>query len=144
MGGVIHPPGCLSLVAHWWMPQIGWFFMRLFLAILAISWTGHFCQFFENCKNFRVDIFFQNRSINRSFYTKIKKRHFFLMQIIFFLYLNMNHTYSRLSFEVSNMSVAQNFHFFCQFLTKIICHQVLKFSKKFRKMTWPGPIKCLK
>ena len=52
------------------------------------------------------------------FYTKIKKnqkRHFFCCKSYFF-YLNMNSTCSQLSFEVSNMSVAQNFSIFTFFV----------------------------
>ena len=109
-----------------------------------------FWIFFENFKNFRVDKFFQNRSKGGTHLyknQKNQKRHFFCCKSYFF-YLNMNSTCSQLSFEVSNMSVAQNFSnftFFCQILTKIICRpKFLKFLKNFQKMTWPGPFKCLK
>ena len=87
-GGWYTPPGGLSFAAHWWVPQIGWFFMSLFLAILELSWTGHFWNFFENFKNFCVDKFFQNRSKGGTILyksQKVEKGNFFLFQIQFFL-----------------------------------------------------------
>ena len=51
------------------------------------------------------------------FYTKIKeiKKGIFFYCKSYFFYLNINSTCSQLSFEVSNMSVAQNFLFFTFF-----------------------------
>ena len=40
------PPGRLSLSNRRWMPQMGWFFMTLFLSISERSWLGHFWDFF--------------------------------------------------------------------------------------------------
>ena len=74
--------------------------------------------FFENFKNFRVDKFFQNRSKGGTLLyknQKNQKKAFFCCKSYFF-YLNMNSTCSQLSFEVSNMSVAQNFSIFTFFV----------------------------
>ena len=109
-------------------------FLNFFLKISKIFASTHFSKIdpkgtllYKNLKN--------------------QKKAFFCCKSYFF-YLTMNSTRSQLSFEVSNMSVAQNFSiftFFCQILTKIIHRpKFLKFLKKFHKLTWPGPFKCLK
>ena len=89
MGGCDTPPlGGLSFAAHRWVPQTGWFFMSLFLAILELSWTGHFWIFFWKFQKFsRRQIFPKSiqrgdPSIQKS---KKSKKAFFLLQIIFFL-----------------------------------------------------------
>ena len=116
-GGWYTPLGGLSFAAHRWVPQTGWFFMSLFLAILELSWTGHFWIFFWKFQKFsRRQIFPKSiqrgdPSIQKS---KKSKKAFFCCKSYFF-YLNMNSTCSQLSFEVSNMSVAQNFLFFTFF-----------------------------
>ena len=119
MGGCdTPPPGGLSFAAHRWVPQTGWFFMSLFLAILELSWTGHFWIFFWKFQKFlRRQIFPKSiqrgdPSIQKS---KKSKKAFFCCKSYFF-YLNMNSTCSQLSFEVSNMSVAQNFSIFTFFV----------------------------
>ena len=45
-GGWYTPPWWFIVRCYRWVPQTGWFFMSLFLAILELSWTGHFCIFF--------------------------------------------------------------------------------------------------
>ena len=111
MGVSDTPHGRLSFAAHRWMPQIGWFFMSLFLAILEMSWTGHFWQFFWKFQKILRRQFFP-KSIQRGtlLYKNLKnqKKAFFCCKSYFF-YLNINSTCSQLSFEVSNMSVAQKF-----------------------------------
>ena len=42
MGGQIDPHCQLLYVNCCWMPQMGWFLVTLFLAILENSWGGHF------------------------------------------------------------------------------------------------------
>ena len=151
MGGCDTPPlGGLSFAAHRWVPQTGWFFMSLFLAILELSWTGHFWNFFWKFQKFsRRQIFPKSiqrgdPSIQKS---KKSKKAFFLLQIIFFLPKYEFYMFSAFIWGIKHVCSSKffNFHFFCQILTKIIRRpKFLKFLKNFQKMTLPGPFKCLK
>ena len=151
MGGCDTPPlGGLSFAAHRWVPQTGWFFMSLFLAILELSWTGHFWNFFWKFQKFsRRQIF--PKSIQRGDPSiqkfKKSKKGIFLLQIIFFLPKYEFYMFSAFIWGIKHVCSSKffNFHFFCQILTKIIRRpKFLKFLKNFQKMTWPGPFKCLK
>ena len=76
-------------------------------------------SFFKISKTFASTNFSKIDPKGGPFYTKIKKNqkmHFFCSKSYFF-YLNINSTCSQLSFEVSNMSVAQNFSIFNFFLS---------------------------
>ena len=58
-GGQKDPPGWLFYDNPWGMPQMGWFFMTLFLSILERSLVGHFWNFFlKFLKNFTSTFFF--------------------------------------------------------------------------------------
>ena len=144
------PFGGLSFATHRWVPQTGWFFMSLFLAILELSWTGHFWNFFWKFQKFsRRQIFPKSiqrgdPSIQKS---KKSKKGIFLLQIIFFLPKYEFYMFSAFIWGIKHVCSSKffNFHFFCQILTKIIRRpKFLKFLKNFQKMTWPGPFKCLK
>ena len=103
-GGVkLTPPCRLSYVNRCWMPQMGWFLVTLFVAILEKSWRGHFWNFFENFKIFHENEFFQNFRKIKNF----KKKNFLWKS--YFLYLNMNCTCSQLSFDVPCTIETQNF-----------------------------------
>ena len=72
-GGKNLPPGRLSLSNRRWMPQMGWFFMTLFLPILERSWGGHFWKLFWKFQKFWRRQFFQN-SIQRGDHSMQKSK----------------------------------------------------------------------
>ena len=115
--GVVHldPPCSFLTVVLRAMPQMSWFFVTLFLSIFNRIYQSHFLDFFSNFwKNWhRRHLMPKNFDAKLG---KIKKIHFFHNKLYFFK-LNMNSTSSQLSFEVYNVSVAQNLKFWF-FLTR--------------------------
>ena len=72
-GGQKDPPGWLSYTNPQGMPQMGWFFMTLFLSILERSWVGHFWDFFlKNQKNFTSTIFSTYNPKGGPFYASVR------------------------------------------------------------------------
>ena len=104
------PPGRLSLSNRRWMPQMGWFFMTLFLPILERSWRGHFWKLFWKFQKFWRRQFFQN-SIQRGDHSmqksKSRKSLILFCSKSPFFYLNMNYKCSKISIELSDMSYNQ-------------------------------------
>ena len=73
MGGQKDPLGWLSYANPRGMPQVGWFFMTLFLSILERSWVGHFWNFFlKNPKNFTSTIFSTYNPKGGPFYASVR------------------------------------------------------------------------
>ena len=140
-GGCDTPPlGGLSFAAHRWVPQTGWFFMSLFLAILELSWTGRFWIFFWKFRKFlRRQIFPKSiqrgdPSIEKS--KKSKKAFFFLLQIIFFLPKYEFYMFSAFIWGIKHVCSSKffNFCYFCQFwLKSLVVQNFWNFWKIFKK-----------
>ena len=72
-GGQKDPPDWLLYANPQGMPQMGWFFMTLFLSILERSWVGHFWDFFlKNPKNFTSTIFSTYNPKGGPFYASVR------------------------------------------------------------------------
>ena len=64
------PQGWLLCTNPQGMPQIGWFFMTLFLSTFERSWVSHFWGFFlKISKNFTLNFFFRQNPKEGPFYT---------------------------------------------------------------------------
>ena len=106
-GGRIFPPGWLSLSNPFWMPQMGWFFMTLFLPISEKSWRPFLDFRSKISKTFSETVFLEFDSNGGPFYAKIKKVKKVYFSNSYFYNLNMNYTRFKLSFSVSDMPFNQ-------------------------------------
>ena len=120
-----------SLMTPWRIPQMSSYFMTLFHSTFYRSHWSHFSEnFLKILKNRKRDIFHSDTKgsplWNKNW--KIEKNWFFQRKSNF-LHLNLNSTYSKLSFEVHNIDFAQNFQIFT-FLT-------INFPSMINFICWP-------